>query len=81
VEFRALDLRAVAKIKARHAKHLLTDAERELLGGGGSPAYRFVKQFRALIRLSLGRRVGGGVDYKKIIKEDKAASSQVKSGK
>lgn len=72
VEFRALDLRAVAKIKARHATHLLTESEKELLAGGGSPAYRLIKQFRTLIRLALRREVGGGVDYKKIVEENKA---------
>jgi tRNA A-37 threonylcarbamoyl transferase component Bud32 len=45
-EWRALDRRALAKIKASHAPQLLSDSERDLLLRGGSRVYRTVKAVR-----------------------------------
>ena len=72
-EFAALDRRAVAKIKARHAPHLLTDAERAILIRGGSRMYRLVKRFRAAIRRSLGRGKREGIDYGNLVAQPPTA--------
>lgn len=45
-EWRALDDRALAKVKVFHAPLLLTERERDLLLHGGSRVYRFVKKFK-----------------------------------
>ena len=56
-EWRSLDVRALAKFKARHAPHLVTPAERELLLHG-SPLYRFVRGWAQRIRRVCGFSVG-----------------------
>ncbi len=66
-EFRALDLRAVAKIKAYSAAHLLTDAERDLLVNGGSALYRGVKKMRRTLHALQGRKSAPGIDYRKLV--------------
>jgi len=46
-EWQALDLRSLAKIKARHAPHLLRPDERERLENGGTPLSRAVRRIGA----------------------------------
>ncbi len=49
-EWRALDERALAKVKARYAPELLRDDEHALLHGGGTPLSRLVRQVGSLFK-------------------------------
>jgi len=62
-EFRALDRRAVAKVKFHIARGLLTTAERDLLINGASAGYRLVKRVRLLVRKALGLREQPAIDF------------------
>lgn len=66
-EFRALDVRAVAKIKAYSAPQLLSEAEREILAQGGSKLYRGVKKLRGALH-ALRRKKSNGIDYRELVK-------------
>lgn len=50
-----LDRRAVAKLKTLHAPERVTDEERELVLGGGTPIYRNIKKLRRLRDRLTGR--------------------------
>jgi hypothetical protein len=54
-EWQALDLRSLAKLKARHAPQLLAEPERDLLQNGGSPLYRLVRKTGNRLRQWLRR--------------------------
>jgi len=74
-EWCALDDRAVAKVKARHAPELMTPREREIMLQGGSPLYRAVKQVRYVgERLRRRHRKGAGATagaaYQKTLEKD-----------
>ena len=49
-EWRALDLRSLAKIKRRYAPHLLRADEHALLNSGGTPLSRAVRKVGALFK-------------------------------
>ena len=55
-EWRALDGRALAKIKARYAPELLRPEERVLLEGGGTPLSRVVRSVGSLFKRRKGAR-------------------------
>jgi len=74
-EWRTLDKRAVAKLKARHAPALLTQEERDILWQGGSGLYRAVKK----VRHGVGRLRGADrekeratalAEYRKLLEKD-----------
>jgi tRNA A-37 threonylcarbamoyl transferase component Bud32 len=70
-EWRALDLRAVAKLKAYHAPETLTEDEREILELGGSRLYRTVKKARLA-----GERLRGKEQYEKMRNLDRFRSEE-----
>jgi serine/threonine protein kinase len=57
-EWRALDERALAKLKVLHAPDLVSPRERDLLVGGGSRLYRGVKSLRRLLDRARGKQSG-----------------------
>lgn len=59
-EWRALDRRALAKIKVAHAPQLLADDERALLVNGGSRLYRAVKSVRRQMDRARGKSTARG---------------------
>lgn len=65
-EFRYLDLRCVAKVKAENSPELLTAEEVEILAGGGTSMYRKIKQVRYGIRRALGREINSKKDYRQL---------------
>lgn len=74
-EFRSLDLRAVAKIKAEAAPHLLDEAEVAILSGGGSSMYRWIKKVRFAIRRALGKKSARKKDYSHLSVQEKVPNS------
>jgi aminoglycoside phosphotransferase (APT) family kinase protein len=74
-EWRTLDKRAVAKLKARHAPTLLSEEERDILWQGGSGVYRAVKKLRHGIGKLRGanrekERATALAEYRKILEKD-----------
>lgn len=57
-EWQALDLRAIAKVKARYASHLLREDEHALLTCGGTPLCRTVRKVGSLFKSRKRRRAG-----------------------
>ena len=57
-EWRALDERALAKLRALHAPQTLNERERDLLVNGGSRAYRAVKAGRRRLDKLRGKKSG-----------------------
>jgi tRNA A-37 threonylcarbamoyl transferase component Bud32 len=57
-EWRALDRRALAKMKVLHAPELISPLERDLLVHGGSRIYRTVKAFRRRFDQWRGKKSG-----------------------
>ncbi len=57
-EWRALDERALAKLRALHAPQTLNERERDLLVNGGSRAYRAVKASRRRLDKLRGKKSG-----------------------
>lgn len=55
-EWAALDDRAVAKLKVRHAPHLVSPRECDILLNGGSRAYRAVKSLRRVREKLRGKK-------------------------
>jgi predicted Ser/Thr protein kinase len=55
-EWRALDLRGLAKIKWRYSPQLLTDEEEWILKNGGSPLYRRVRETGFRLRRLFGNK-------------------------
>lgn len=53
--WRALDERALLKVKLSHAPHSITPREREILLNGPSGLYRFVKNLRFLLQKARGK--------------------------
>lgn len=60
-EWQALDLRAVAKAKVYHARHLVTEQDQEFLEGG-SRTYRFVKSLRRTSDKLRGKKSSGRLE-------------------
>ncbi|HEX8834465.1 MAG TPA: lipopolysaccharide core heptose(II) kinase RfaY [Abditibacteriaceae bacterium] len=58
-EWRALDRRAIAKVKAQYAPQLLSPEEHDLLVNGSSTLYRKVKNVRHVFELLRGRVAWG----------------------
>jgi len=61
-EWAALDDRAVAKLKVRHAPHLISLHERDILLNGGSRAYRTIKSLRRVREKLSGKQDVGRFD-------------------
>jgi tRNA A-37 threonylcarbamoyl transferase component Bud32 len=60
-EWQALDLRAVAKAKVYHARHLVTEKDQEFLEGG-SRTYRFIKSLRRTSDKLRGKKPSGRLE-------------------
>jgi tRNA A-37 threonylcarbamoyl transferase component Bud32 len=69
-EWRALDLRAVAKLKAFHAPQTLAEDERDILERGGSRLYHTVKKARLA-----GERLRGKEKYEKMRRQGRFSSN------
>lgn len=63
-EFRALDRRALAKIKVYHAPDLVTEEDLDLIRNGASRAYRSVKKVRRMGELLRGKKRLGALERK-----------------
>lgn len=78
-EWRALDVRAIAKLKARHAPLVISDEEKDLLING-SKIYRLIRTAGFKIRRALGHKKAKSPEsaaarYEKFIKNAQAQST------